>query len=119
MSYICKGKDGNIYDLKLLYIQRAYLPAITVCNQSLFKQTFVPTAPLPSVTNFVLESNGLVTSFSWTPNATYTTYSEYKIMYYAKYRPGDIIYIIKNITNDNINEAYITNSIYYDKIYTL
>jgi hypothetical protein len=43
-------------------------------------------------------------------------------MYYAKYRPGDIIYIIKNIkniTNDNINEAYITNSLYYDKIYTL
>jgi len=79
MSYICKGKDGNIYDLKLLYIQRAYLPAITVCNQSLFKQTFVPTAPLPSVTNFVLESNGLVTSFSWTPNATYTTYADYKI----------------------------------------
>lgn len=80
MSYICKGKDGNIYDLKLLYIQRAYLPAITVCNQSLFKQTFVPNPPaLPSVTNFVLESNGLVASFSWTPNATYTTYSEYKI----------------------------------------
>jgi hypothetical protein len=52
----------------------------------------------------------------------FITYSEYKIMYYAKYRPGDIIYIIKNIkniTNDNINEAYITNSIYYDKIYTL
>jgi len=79
MSYICKGKDGNIYDLKLLYIQRAYLPAITVCNQSLFKQTFVPAAPPPSVTNFVLESNGLVASFSWTPNATYTTYAEYKI----------------------------------------
>ena len=80
MSYICKGKDGNIYDLKLLYIQRAYLPAITVCNQSLFKQIFVPNPPaLPSVTNFVLESNGLVASFSWTPNATYTTYSEYKI----------------------------------------
>jgi len=79
MSYICKGKDGNIYDLKLLYIQRAYLPAITVCNQSLFKQTFVPTAPLPSITNFVLDSNGLVASFSWTPNATYTTYAEYKI----------------------------------------
>ena len=79
MSYICKGKDGNIYDLKLLYIQRAYLPAITVCNQSLFKQTFVPTTPLPSITNFVLESNGLVASFSWTPNATYTTYAEYKI----------------------------------------
>ena len=49
----------------------------------------------------------------------FITYSEYKIMYYAKYRPGDIIYIIKNITNDHINEAYITNSIYYDKIYTL
>lgn len=79
MSYTCKAKDGNIYNLQLLYIQRAYLPAITVCNQSLFKQTFVPTAPLPSVTNFVLESNGLVASFSWTPNATYTTYSEYKI----------------------------------------
>jgi hypothetical protein len=40
-------------------------------------------------------------------------------MYYAKYRPGDIIYLIKSITNDYINEAYITNSIYYDKIYTL
>ena len=40
-------------------------------------------------------------------------------MGYAKYRQGDFIYIIKNITNDNINEAYITNSIYYDKIYTL
>ena len=80
MSYTCKGKDGNTYNLQLLYIQRAYLPAITVCNQSLFKQTFVPNPPaLPSVTNFVLESNGLVASFSWTPNATYTTYSEYKI----------------------------------------
>lgn len=79
MSYTCKGKDGNTYNLQLLYIQRAYLPAITVCNQSLFKQTFVPNPPLPSVTNFVLESNGLVTSFSWTPNATYFTYSEYKI----------------------------------------
>jgi hypothetical protein len=84
MSYTCKGKDGNIYNLQLLYIQRAYLPAVTVCNQSLFKQTFVPNPPLPppsipSITNFVLESNGLVASFSWTPNATYTTYAEYKI----------------------------------------
>jgi len=80
MSYTCKGKDGNIYDLKLLYIQRAYLPAITVCNQSLFKQTFVPNPPaIPSITNFVLESNGLVASFSWTPNAIYSTYAEYKI----------------------------------------
>jgi len=80
MSYTCKGKDGNIYNLQLLYIQRAYLPAITVCNQSLFKQTFVPNPPgIPSITNFVLDSNGLVASFSWTPNATYTTYAEYKI----------------------------------------
>jgi hypothetical protein len=84
MSYTCEGKDGNIYNLQLLYIQRAYLPAITVCNQSLFKQTFVPNPPLPppsipSITNFLLESNGLVASFSWTPNATYTTYAEYKI----------------------------------------
>lgn len=80
MSYTCKGKDGNTYNLQLLYIQRAYLPAITVCNQSLFKQTFVPNPPgIPSITNFVLDSNGLVASFSWTPNATYTTYSEYKI----------------------------------------
>jgi len=80
MSYTCKGKDGNIYNLQLLYIQRAYLPAVTVCNQSLFKQTFVPNPPgIPSITNFVLDSNGLVASFSWTPNATYTTYAEYKI----------------------------------------
>ena len=45
-----------------------------------FTQSFGTTEPaISSVTNFVLESNGLVASFSWTPNATYTTYSEYKI----------------------------------------
>lgn len=40
-------------------------------------------------------------------------------MYYAKYRPGDIIYIIRNITKNTVNETYITNSIYNDKIYTI
>ena len=33
----------------------------------------------PDVLNFVLTTDGLMTSFSWTPNSIYRTYAEYKV----------------------------------------
>jgi len=60
-----------------------YQTTIAALTQDVtFTQSFGTSEPplnIPSITNFVFESNGLVASFSWTPNATYTTYSEYKI----------------------------------------
>jgi hypothetical protein len=45
-------------------------------------------------------------------------FKSYKMMGYAKYRQGDVIYIINSMKYPN-EETYITNSVYYDKIYTL
>jgi len=77
MSFRCKGPDAVTRMVQWRYINRAWLPASTVCSQNIFSANDASLMPRPS--NFAISMDELVANLSWTPNQNYWTYAEIKI----------------------------------------
>lgn len=45
MTFRCKGGDNVFRDIEWRFVKKAYLPAITVCNQSMYRVTSAPLTP--------------------------------------------------------------------------
>lgn len=77
MSFRCKGPDAVTRMVQWRYINRAWLPASTVCSQDIFSANDASLMPRPS--NFTISMDELVANLSWTPNRNYWAYAEIKI----------------------------------------
>ena len=78
MSFNCKRSDGENQNISWEYIQKGWLPAITVCSQSLY--AYEPNISVDDVQGFTIEASGVFIKFKWKKNLKYSdVYGEIKI----------------------------------------
>lgn len=69
----CKGANKILQTVTWTYINRGWVPVITICKQNLYKQIYIP-----RVLNLELEATGSELGITWHPNSYYYTEIQYK-----------------------------------------
>ena len=113
MSFNCQRKDGENQDVTWEYINKAYLPAITVCSQNLY--TYEPTSSVDDVEGFNISANGVIVTFQWNKNIKYSRYlGEIKIGEndWVNWMPEDNNGIIYLTSDENTHTFYMPLTFY-------
>ena len=107
MPFQCLDKSGSNYDANWLFLKDAWVPVITVCEQSIKapNQIVVGQSAIPDLTNYTVFSNGSLIYVSWDPSNIYYTQGSYNI------NGGDWVLVGADLPGYNSDYYDLTNSV--------